>query len=204
MSCRVAIFKMLCRSFFAAAAILLLAGTHMPAFAASGNGITPEIRDVMVVEKKGRLFAFVSLRAAFSPKMFEALHSGVTTRFIFEIALKQHRTLIYDKEVDRLTLVHQIKFDTLKKAYTFSSQNGSEEKVEKVTKNRTERMKRMADINGHEIAQVGDLNPNEHYYIQVRAKLNSVDFSFPFNYMLSFLASKTPWAASPLFDAKGM
>ena len=197
-------FTTLWRLILTAGSILLLAGTGLPAIGASENGSSPEIRDMVVVEKQGRLLAFVSLRAAFSPKVFEALQSGVTTRFTFEIALMRHRVLIYDTEVDRQTLVHMIKYDTLKKAYTFTSQNGSDEKIEKVTKSRKEMMNWMADINGHEIAQVGDLNPNERYYIQVRAKLNSVDFSFPFNYMLSFLASKTPWAASPLFDAKGM
>jgi len=204
MSCRLVNFKTFWWSFFTAGAIWLLAGAGLPAFGASGNESTPEIRDVIVVEKQGRLLVFVSLRSAFSPKMFEALHSGVTTRFIFEITLKQHRTLIYDKEVDRLTLVHQIKFDTLKKAYTFSTQNGSDEKIEKVTKNRKEMMSWMADINGHEIAQVSELNPNGRYYLRIRAKLNSVNFAFPFNYILSFLASQTPWTVSALFGAKGM
>ena len=62
----------------------------------------------------------------------------------------------------------------------------------------------MAEINGHAMAQIEKLNPNSRYYIQVRAKLNSVDFAFPFNYMLAFLSKTTDWTISLPFDAKGM
>ncbi|MFC1491423.1 DUF4390 domain-containing protein [Nitrospinota bacterium] len=188
----------------ALAAFLVVAFLVVPAFAASGKEAPHEIRDLVVVEKQGRLLAFLSLNGAFSPEVFEALHSGVTTRFTYEIALMRSRPIIYDLELSRQTIVHQVKYDTLKKAYTFGSQNGSEEKIEKVTKSRREMMDWMAEINGHAIEQVRDLNAKGRYYLQVRANLNSVDFAFPFNYMLSFLAKKTPWHASKTFSARGM
>ncbi len=186
---------------------LLVSGMMLatsPTLAAPESKSTPEIRDVAVVKKKGRLLAFVSLGKAFSPKVFEALHSGVTTRFTYEIALMRDRTILFDIEVDRQTLSHQVKFDALKKAYTFTSQNGSDEKIVKVTKGRKKMMDWMAEINGHPIVKTRALDPKARYYLQVRANLNSVKFAFPFNYMLSFLNSKTPWAASPAFGAKGM
>jgi hypothetical protein len=175
-----------------------------PASAASPGAPAPEIRDIAVVEKKGRLLAFASLSGGFTPKVFEAIRSGVTTRFTFEIALMRDRPLIYDTEVFRRTIVHQVKYDTLKKAYTFTSKNGSDEKLVKVTKDRKVLMDWMREINGHPIAQVRDMDPNQRYYLQARANLNSVSFSFPFNYMLFFLENKTAWHASPTFGAKGM
>jgi hypothetical protein len=193
------------RRWIACAAIALaVGGGSVSAFAASRNGTAPEIRDLVVVKKQGRLLAFVSLRGAFSSKMFEALHSGVTTKFTFELALLNERRLMYDNALIRQTLTHQIKYDTLKKAYKFSSQNGTDEKIERVTKSQKVMMGWMAEVNGHVIAQVSKLNPNGRYYLQVRARLNSVDFAFPFNYMLSFLARKTEWADSAVFGAGGM
>ncbi len=175
-----------------------------PAPAAAAEAAAPEIRDIAVVEKQGRLLAFASLSGGFTPKVFEAIRSGVATRFTFEIALMRDRPLIYDTEVFRRTIVHQVKYDTLKKAYTFSSKNGSDEKIVKVTKNLKVMMDWMREINGRVIAQVRDMDPNQRYYLQARANLNSVNFAFPFNYMLFFLENKTAWHASPTFGAKGM
>ena len=190
----------------AGALAVLLACLLVPAAptSAAAAADAPEIRDIAVVEKQGRLLAFASLSGGFTPKVFEAIRSGVTTRFTFEIALMRDRPLIYDTEVFRRTIVHQVKYDTLKKAYTFSSKNGSDEKLVKVTKNRKVMMDWMREINGHVVAQVRDMGPNQRYYLQVRANLNSVNFAFPFNYMLYFLENKTAWHASPTFGAKGM
>ena len=190
----------------AGALAALLACLLVPAAptSAAAAADAPEIRDIAVVEKQGRLLAFASLSRGFTPKVFEAIRSGVTTRFTFEIALMRDRPLIYDTEVFRRTIVHQVKYDTLKKAYTLTSKKGSDEKIVKVTKNRKVMMDWMREINGRVISQVRDMDPNQRYYLQVRANLNSVNFAFPFNYMLYFLENKTAWHASPTFGAKGM
>ena len=165
---------------------------------------SPEIHDVLVIEKKGRLMAFLSLKEAFTSKLFEIVNSGVTTRFTYEIVLMRNRTLMYDSVMKKQTLVHQVKYDTLKKAYTFSAKNGTDERIQKVTKSRGEMVDWMSGVNGHAVIQVRDLEPDGGYYLQVRAKLNSVNFAFPFNYMLAFLDQKTTWVSSPSFSAGGM
>ncbi len=191
---------------FSRLAVVLLALSFLSASvdAAPQNKTVPSIQDVEVVGKHGRLLVFASLNDAFTPEVFEALHSGVTTRFTYEITLIRNRKVIYDVETARHTLVHQVKYDALKKAYSFSAQNGTDEKIERVTKIRKEMIDWMAEINGHAMAQIEKLDPGSRYYIQMRAKLNSVVFAFPFNYMLAFLSKKTDWTVSLPFDAKGM
>lgn len=175
-----------------------------PVHSATADSKPPEIQDVLVIEKKGRLMAFLSLKEAFSPKVFEVVHSGVTTKFTFEINLMRNRALIYDPAIKKQTLVHQVKYDTLKKSYTFISQNGTDEKTQKVTQSLGEMVDWMSEVNGHAVAQVRELDPDSKYYLQVRAKLNSVDFSFPFNYMLGFLDDYTSWVTSDAFNSSGM
>ena len=87
----------------AGALAALLACLLAPAAPASAGAAaaTPEIRDIAVVEKQGRLLAFASLSGGFTPKVLEAIRSGVTTRFTFEIALMRDRLLIYDTQVFR-------------------------------------------------------------------------------------------------------
>ncbi len=186
------------------AAALAAALAWAPAHSAPTDPPPPAIHDVVIIEKKGRLMAFMSLEKAFTSKLFEVVHSGVTTRFTFEIALMRNRALIYDSVVKKQTLVHQVKYDTLKKTYTFSAQNGTDERTQKITKSRGEMVDWMSEINGHVVIQVRDLNSDGSFYLQVRAKLNSVNFAFPFNYMLSFLDQKTPWTSSLPFSAGGM
>lgn len=189
---------------FLAVAVLAASLAGRPAYSAPADTVPPSIGDVVVIQKKGRLVAFMSLKDAFTPELFEVIRSGVTTRFTFEIALMRNRTLLYDPVVKKQTLVHQVKYDTLKKVYTFRAQNGTDERTQKVTKNRGEMMDWMSEINGHSVIQVRDLEPGDGYYLQVRAKLNSVNFPFPFNYMLSFLDRNTPWISSRSFSAGGM
>ncbi len=192
------------RSFLVAAFALAALFVWTPVHSAPAEPNSPKIRDVLVIEKKGRLMAFVSLKEAFTSKLFEIVQSGVTTRFTFEIVLMRNRALIYDSVVKKQTLTHQVKYDTLKKAYTFSAKNGTDERTQKVTKSRGEMVDWMSEINGHAVIQVRDLEPGNGYYLQVRAKLNSVNFAFPFNYMLAFLDIKTPWVSSSSFTAGGM
>ena len=192
------------RSFLVAAAVVAAALAWAPAHSAPIDPLPPSIHDVVVIEKKGRLMALMSLKKAFTSKLFEVVHSGVTTRFTFEIALMRNRALIYDSVVKKQTLVHQVKYDTLKKTYTFNAQNGTDERTQKITKSQGEMVDWMSEINGHAVIQVRDLDSDGDYYLQVRAKLNSVNFAFPFNYMLSFLDQNTPWTSSLSFSAGGM
>ena len=87
-----------------AAFVLAAVFAWTPAQSAPAEPDPPEIHDVLVIEKKGRLMAFVSLEKAFTSKLFEIVHSGVTTRFTFEIALMRNRTLIYDSVVKKQTI----------------------------------------------------------------------------------------------------
>ncbi len=192
------------RTFWVAVFVLAALFVWTPSHSAPAEPKSPEIHDILVIEKKGRLMAFGSLKEAFTSKIFEIVHSGVTTRFTYEIALMRNRALIYDSVVKKQTLVHQVKYDTLKKAYTFSAKNGTDERTQKVTKSRSEMVDWMSEINGHAVIQVHDLEPGNGYYLQIRAKLNSVNFAFPFNYLLAFLDIKTPWVSSSSFSAGGM
>ena len=90
-----------------------------PALSAPDNLDGIRIKDIIVIKKNGQLLVFGSLLGAFSPKLLEAIHSGVTTKFIFDVSLIRSRKLIYDLEVSSRQLHHQVKYSALKKTYTF-------------------------------------------------------------------------------------
>ena len=92
-----------------------------PALSATDDPDEIRIKDVIVVEKNGELLVFGSLLGAFSPKLLEAIHSGVTTKFIFDVSFLRSRKLIYDLEVSSRQFHHQVKYSALKKPTLFLS-----------------------------------------------------------------------------------
>ena len=175
-----------------------------PALSATNDQGGIRIQDIVVVEKKGELLVFGSLLGAFSPKLLEAIHSGVTTKFIFDVSLLRSRKLIYDLEVSARQLHHQVKYSALKKTYTFHLKEGAKDIERKVTKSQGEMMDWMRELNGIPILSDEALSLNGQYYVKIRARLNHVDFVFPFNYLLAFWGKNSDWSYSQTFSSKGM
>ncbi len=175
-----------------------------PALSATDDPDEIRIKDVIVVEKNGELLVFGSLLGAFSPKLLEAIHSGVTTKFIFDVSLLRSRKLIYDLEVSSRQFHHQVKYSALKKTYTFLIKEDAKDIERKVTKSEGEMMDWMRELNGAPIVSGKALSQNSEYYVKIRARLNHVDFVFPFNYLLAFWGENSDWSHSDTFGSKGM
>ena len=175
-----------------------------PALSATGDLGGIRINDIIVVEKNGELLVFGSLLGVFSPKLLEAIHSGVTTKFSFDLSLLRSRKLLYDLEVSSRQLNHQVKYSALKKTYTFHLKEGGKDIERRVTKSQGEMMDWMRELNGAPIASGELLSPNSQYYVKIRASLNHVDFVFPFNYLLAFWGKKSDWSYSRTFGPEGM
>ena len=188
------------------AVILLVAlAAGAPALPASGPAQTLRIRDLLVVDKNGQLLVFATLDDPFaSAELFEAVQSGVVTRFTFEIGLIRTRRFFYDSEILFRRVVHQVKYDALKKAYSFLVQREPQEAIQRVTQSRDEMADWMREINGLSISPIRDLDPQSQYYLRIRARVNSVDFGFPFSYILAFMGSRTEWAYTQPFGSRGM
>ncbi len=175
-----------------------------PALAATDNQDGIRINDIIVINKNGQLLVFGSLLGVFTPKLLEAIHSGVTTKFIFDVSLLRSRKLIYDLEVTSRQLHHQVKYSALKKTYTFHLKEGEKEIERKVTKSQGEMTDWMRELNGATIVSGKTLSPNSRYYVKIRARLNHVDFVFPFNYLLAFWGKQSDWSYSQTFSSEGM
>lgn len=175
-----------------------------PALSATDNQGEIRIQDIIVIKKNGQLLVFGSLLGAFSPKMLGAIHSGVTTKFIFDLSLFRSRKLIYDLEVSSRELHHQVKYSALKKTYIFHLKEGAKEIERKMTRSQGEMTDWMRELNGTPIVSNEALSPDSRYYVKIRARLSHVDFVFPFNYLLAFWGNKSDWGYSQTFGSEGM
>lgn len=182
-------------------ALFALAG---PALSAHGAQSGAHVKDIMVIEKEGDLLVFGSLRGVFSQKLLEAIHNGVPTKFIFDVSLFRSRKLIHDAAISSRRLHHQVTYSALKKTYTFILGEGAKSIEKRETRSKDEMVDWMRELNGALIASDEALSLEARYYVGVRARLDSVDLIFPFNYVLALLGGKSDWSYSPTFSAKGM
>ena len=137
----------------------------------------------------------------FTEKILEAIENGVTMGFTFEIELRKDNTLWVDSLVSSNKVRHRVQFDSLKKIYRFS-ESGINVKRKIITRKESRYQKLMLTLKDIPIAPIYKLDPNEKYYVRVKADLETDRFWFPFNYIFFFVpfsAFETSWAqTSPL------
>ncbi len=187
-----------------ALALCVLFALAGPALSATGGEEEARVRDIVVVEKNGDLLVFASLLGAFPPSVLEVIHGGVETKFVFDVRLMRVRKVLYDLEVASRELHHRVKYSALKKTYTFLVREEEKEVARRVTQSQAEMMDWMHELNGVPIVSGKALSPNERYYVRIRVRFDSMDFVFPFNYLLAFMGKASDWSNSRTFGMKGM
>ena len=162
---------------------------------------SPNIVNIGVATKGKYVVMNARLIDGFTEKISEAIESGVPMGFTFEIELRKENTAWVDSLVSSNTIRHKIQFDPLKKAYRFS-EAGKNVRRKVITRNMSRYQKLMLTLKDIPIAPLFRLNPDEKYYVRVKADLETDRFWFPFNYIFFFVPFsdfETSWAqTSPL------
>jgi hypothetical protein len=137
----------------------------------------------------------------FTEKIMEAIESGVPMGFTFEIELRKENTAWVDSLISSNLVRHKIQFDSLKKAYRFSEM-GKKVRRKVITRKTSRFKKLMLTLKDIPIVPIYRLEPDEKYYVRVKADLETDRFWFPFNYIFFFVPFsdfETSWAqSSPL------
>jgi hypothetical protein len=170
---------------------LFVAAPNPSAFADS-----PNIVNIGVAIKGNYVVMNARLINGFTEKISEAIESGVPMGFTFEIELRKENTVWVDSLVRSNTIRHKIQFDPLKKAYRFS-EVGKNVRRKVVTHKMSRYQKLMLTLKDIPIAPIFSLNPDEKYYVRVKADLETDRFWFPFNYiffLVPFSDFETSWA----------
>ena len=175
---------------------LFVAIPYSSAFAAS-----PNIVNIGVATKGNYVVMNARLIDGFTEKILEAIESGVPMGFTFEIELRKENTAWVDSLISSNTIRHKIQYDSLKKAYRFS-EVGKNVRRKVITRKTSRYQKLMLTLKDIPIAPIFRLDPDEKYYVRVKADLETDRFWFPFNYIFFFVPFsdfETSWAqTSPL------
>ena len=176
--------------------LLFVLNSSPSAFAES-----PNIVNIGVATKGNYVVMNARMIDGFTEKILEAIESGVPMGFTFKIELRKENTAWVDSLVSSNTIRHKIQFDPLKKAYRFS-EVGKNVRRKVMTHKISRYQKLMLTLKDIPIAPIYRMNPDEKYYVRVKADLETDRFWFPFNYIFFFVPFsdfETTWAqTSPL------
>ena len=165
------------------------------------SAVSPDVVNIGVGTNGKYVVMNARLVDGFTEKILEAIENGVPMGFTFEIELRKANTLWVDSLVSSNKVRHRVQFDSLKKAYRFS-EFGKNVKRKIITRKESRYQKLMLTLKNIPIAPIYKLDPNEKYYVRVKADLETDRFWFPFNYIFFFVpfsAFETSWShTSPL------
>ncbi|MFQ5671885.1 MAG: DUF4390 domain-containing protein [Nitrospinales bacterium] len=161
----------------------------------------PAIVNIDVKTKGSMVTIGAMLIDGFTEDIMEAIDSGIPMTFTYTIELRKISSLWIDSLVNTNVVSNTVQYDSLKKVYriSFSSKNGQSKIVTHDINRLRELMLNLRDV---PIASLKKLNPEQRYYVRVKADLETDRFWFPFNYIFFFVPFndvKTAWAeSSPL------
>ena len=183
-------------SFWVSAFFLLTIGLVSPV-----SAVSPDVVNIGVGTKGKYVVMNARLIDGFTEKIQEAINNGVPMGFTFEIELRKANTVWMDSLVSSNKVRHRVQFDSLKKIYRFS-ELGRNLKRKIITRKKARYQQLMLTLKDIPIAPIYKLDPNEKYYVRVKADLETDRFWFPFNYIFFFVPFsefETSWAqTSPL------
>jgi len=150
------------------------------------SAVSPDVVNIGVGTNGKYLVMNARLVDGFTEKILEAIENGIPMGFTFEIELRKDNTLWVDSLVSSNKVRHRVQFDSLKKIYRFS-ESGKNVKRKIITRKESRYQKLMLTLKDIPIAPIYKLDPNEKYYVRVKADLETDRFWFPFNYIFFFV-----------------
>ena len=173
--------------------------TSQPAFAESAK-----VSQVKVLTQGKYITVSAQLKEGFNDQILEAIQNGMPITFNFEIELIRD-DLVKDNLIRASTVSHTVQYDSLKKVYRFT-QTGKNANRKIITRKKSQYQDLMSTLKDIPVAPVYRLNPEEKYYIRVKANLDSdqsptsfksLFFFVPFNDFQTAWAQTSPISMDP-------
>jgi len=165
----------------------------LAAMPAAGAG-HPTLRNITVSNTNDELLLHLNLEGSFSDAIRQNVLAGKTTSFAFRIRLSQVQDFWLDEKIADLTVIHTIKFDTVKKEFTVRrSWTGYEAET---TPSFEEAQRWMNHIEGLKIASLSRMEKNARYELQAKAEVSKKILPFNLHHVLFFVSfwdEQTDW-----------
>lgn len=166
-----------------------------------GAAAAASLSSVRVTNSPVNMHVYAELEGGINDKIKEAIHSGIPTTFTYFIEVRRHRRLRPDKTVFRTKVHHTVRYDALKKKYTFTTDARADAR-EVVLKDFDEVAERLQHLDHVALMPPGRLDPNARYTVRSKVEMKSIKLFFPLNYLLFFVSFwdfDTKWKGSEKF-----
>ncbi len=158
------------------------------------------ISNMQAVRNQGNLELSFSVEDCFSPKMEEAILSGVPTTFRFRVILQRKKKFPFlRKAILDIVLEHTIKYDRLKDQFRIRLPEQSDNEV--VVKDFEEAKIVMSTVRNLRVIPLWRLSESGSYQLLVKAELSKFHLPLFFRYILFFLSLwdfETDWVRTSI------
>jgi hypothetical protein len=170
--------------------LLVLLLTANPAVGAN----QPRLSNITVSNTSEDLLLHLNLEDSFSDAIRQNVLAGKTTSFAFHLKLSRMQSFWLDQTIADLTVIHTIKFDSVKKEFTVRrSWTGYEAEV---TPSFEEAQRWMNRIEGLKIVLLKRMGKNVRYELRVKAEVSKKTLPFNLHHVLFFVSfwdEQTDW-----------
>jgi hypothetical protein len=156
----------------ALACVLLLFAAQALLAAAQAIHVTPLVRD-------GRVYVTFKLSEAFNNEdIRDAVHSGLTITFVYDVELRRSAGLWMDRTLDAATVSAGVQFDNLTRRYHVTLRADGRLEEDAIV-DREDRVRRwLTEFEKLNLFSSDRLEPNAEYYVRVRARTTPRNTSF--------------------------
>jgi hypothetical protein len=145
------------------------------------------ISDVKVVRNQGNLELSFGVEDCFTPKMEEAIHSGVPTTFRFRVVLQRKKKFPFlRKALLDIVFEHTIKYDRLKDRFRIRLPEQSDNEIQ--VRDFEEAKAVMSNVRNLRVIPLWRLSDSGSYQLLVKAELSKFHLPLFFRYILFFIS----------------
>lgn len=156
-------FRRTSRNVVLGAAAWVVAGATVLAVAGQTIQVTPLARE-------GRVMVSFHLSDGFPVDVTDAIHSGLTTTFAYDVEIKRSAAFWFDRTVAAATVSASVKYDTLTRTFSVSrSYDGRMDRADS-TENEDLVHDFLTKFDRLPLFSSAGLEPNVEYYLRVRAQ----------------------------------
>jgi hypothetical protein len=130
----------------------------------------PQEVHVTTVSRDGRVNVSCSVTGGLTPDMEQALQSGLTTTFTYDVDLRRTVSAWFDRGIAATTVVTSAQFDTLTGRYQVSRSVDGRIEASHVSQDRADVARFMSAFERLPLFSTAGLDPNVEYLVRVRLR----------------------------------
>ena len=129
-----------------------------------------EIIRVAPLARDGQVLVSFELTDAYTEEVREAIGSGLTTTFSYDVGLRREAPVWFDRSVDSKTVTASVRFDNLTRRYQLSRSHDGRVEDARVTEDEADVKVWMTLFERLPLFSTEVLEPNREYYLRVRVR----------------------------------